>query len=71
MRIFLIILGLFLLLQMLKGCADSLSYNNDTTNANQARYNTMSPSDYHSEMKSENLQYADVAWHAQIFNITN
>ena len=41
------------------------TYKNNNTNMNDSVYNTMSPSDYHSEMKSENLQYADVAWHAQ------
>lgn len=65
MKNFLIILSIFLLLQVVKGCINSSNYNNSTTNANQSRYNTMSPSDYYKEMKSENLQYSDVAWQAK------
>ncbi len=35
------------------------------TKVEESRYNDMSPSDYHSEMKSDNLQYADIVWHAK------
>ncbi len=65
MKNILTILGILLLLLVLKGCINNSNYDNNTTNADQSRYNTMNPADYHEEMKSENLQYADIAWHAK------
>lgn len=65
MKNILTILGILLLLLVLKGCINNSNYDNSTTNADQSRYNTMNPADYHEEMKSENLQYADIAWHAK------
>ena len=59
------IIGFILLLLMLKSCVNSSNYDNSQTSVEQSRYNTMSPSDYHEDMKSENLQYADIAWHAK------
>lgn len=35
------------------------------TNYLDSRYNDLSPSLYYSEMKSENLEYCDIAWHAK------
>lgn len=58
------IIGFILLLLMLKGCI-STSDNTQRTTVEESRYNTMSPADYHKEMKSENLEYADIAWHAK------
>ena len=69
MKNFFIILSVLILLQMLKGCISEPTYNNSTTSANQSRYNDMNPADYYKEMKSDNLQYADIAWHAK--EITN
>lgn len=65
MKNFFIILGVLILLQMLKGCINEPTYNNTTTNANQSRYNDMNPADYYKGMKSNNLQYSDIAWHAK------
>ena len=59
--IILLIIGIY----SLKGCTSNYDYSSDTTHKRESRYNTMSPADYHKEMKSINLQYADVAWHAQ------
>ena len=65
MKNILTILGILLLLLVLKGCINNSNYDSSTTNVSQSQYNTMSPADYHTEMKSENLQYADVAWQAK------
>lgn len=65
MKNFLTIFGILLLLLVFKSCINNSTYDNSTTNANQSRYNDMNPADYHAEMKSENLEYADVAWHAK------
>ena len=65
MKNFLTILVVIILLQMVKGCiSNPTQISVNSTNANQSRYNTMNPADYHEEMKSENLQYSDIAWHA-------
>lgn len=37
----------------------------NTTKASESRYNDMDPADYYKEMKSDNLEYSDIAWHAQ------
>lgn len=37
----------------------------NTTRADESRYNEMNPADYYKEMKSENLEYSDIAWHAK------
>ncbi len=41
--------------------------NNQTNNTKveQSRYNNIAPSDYYKEMKSDNMEYADIAWHAK------
>jgi hypothetical protein len=36
----------------------------NNTTVEESRYNDMSPSDYYKEMKSDNLAYSDIAWHA-------
>lgn len=45
----------------MSGCG----YQDNYTKSEQSTYNNMSPADYSNKMKSENLEYADVAWHAQ------
>ncbi len=65
MKNFFIILGVLILLQMISSCIREPTYNNTTTNANQSRYNDINPADYYKEMKSDNLQYSDIAWHAK------
>jgi len=64
MRIIKIIfIGLIFIL-LVNSCNKEQDYST-TTKATQSRYNTMNPSDYYKEMKSENLQYADIAWQAK------
>ena len=55
-----IILILFIFLFLINSSKEELK-----TKASESRYNEMSPTEYYKEMKSENLQYADIAWHAQ------
>lgn len=35
------------------------------TNVEQSKYNDVAPSEYYKEMKSDNLDFSDIAWHAQ------
>ena len=35
------------------------------TKVEQSRYNNVAPSQYYKEMKSDNMEYADIAWHAK------
>ena len=66
MKKFIILILVILMLRACVGLFNSDSNNNQPkTNMEQSRYNDMSPTDYHKEMKSENLEYADIAWHAQ------
>ena len=65
MKNFLIILGIFLLVQILKGCVSETTSTNPATKATESRYNDMNPADYYTEMNSNDLEYADIAWHAQ------
>ena len=65
MKNFWIIVFICIVITTFKGCIGESNYQNIETNANQSRYNEMKPSDYYKEMKSENLQYADIAWHAK------
>lgn len=58
-----IFIGLIFIL-LVNSCNKEQDYST-TTKATQSRYNTMNPSDYYKEMKSENLQYADIAWQAK------
>lgn len=37
----------------------------NNTKVEQSRYNDIAPSEYYKEMKSDNLEYADIAWHAK------
>ena len=37
----------------------------NNTKVEQSRYNNISPSEYYKEMKSDNMEYADIAWHAK------
>lgn len=55
------IVSLLFICISLSGCG----YQDNYTKSEQSTYNNMSPADYSNKMKSENLEYADVAWHAQ------
>lgn len=59
MRKTIFILPIMMTLLFLQGCGSN------NTRADQSRYNDMAPADYHFEMKSENLEYADIAWQAK------
>ena len=37
----------------------------NNTKVEESRYNNISPSEYYKEMKSDNMEYADIAWHAK------
>jgi hypothetical protein len=37
----------------------------NNTKVEQSRYNNVAPSEYYKEMKSDNMEYADIAWHAK------
>ena len=45
------------------GTQEVMTTGNRTT-AEESRYNDMSSTDYYKEMKSDNLEYSDIAWHA-------
>lgn len=35
------------------------------TKVEDSKYNNISPSEYYKEMKSDNMEFADIAWHAK------
>lgn len=61
MNMIIVILGILITL----GFVTNISKKDIKNKASESRYNDINPSDYHIEMKSDNLQYADIAWHAQ------
>ncbi len=44
------------------GCGNNPASN---TKVEQSRYNNIAPTEYYKEMKSDNLEYADIAWQAK------
>lgn len=54
---------MLLALCMIGNLTENKPINN--TKVEQSRYNNISPSEYYKEMKSDNMEYADIAWHAK------
>lgn len=44
--------------------ANTITSITQKTKVEESRYNNLAPSEYYKEMKSENLEYADIAWQA-------
>lgn len=66
MRTFITLTTIGFLAILLTGCGKKrVQSDYQTTHASQSRYNDISPSEYYKEMKSDNLQYSDIAWHAK------
>ena len=59
----LIVMGILIILSLIISSIGSKQ--TSKTKVEESRYNTLSPTEYHKEMKSENLQYADIAGQAK------
>lgn len=71
---FIVILVIWFIVHNVRmGVEETLKTPNPTLQSNQinntkveeSRYNNISPSEYYKEMKSDNMEYADIAWHAK------
>lgn len=68
---FIVILGIWFIVHNVRMGVEETMKNpspqpqTSNTKVEESRYNNISPSDYYKEMKSDNMEYADIAWHAK------